>query len=404
MTSALPGALVDLLRAVAADQRVTAATMPSDSWMLHEGELRHRAADYFRLIGRRDDRGREHLLFEQSEEALVGLVVTGPPGERMLLLNARAEPGLHGGAQFSTTVQSTPSNYERRHGGGETPYLAEASGTAEHGRTLHESRQYDWGDEYLAKVKLLRIVEVPGVRPVEPPLAWVRETELNQLLAGDRLTTVDLRAAALALRAHDAGARRARGGPRPRRREPVLEPVALEELRRWRITPEGIHDNENERSVVWVSTESGTREVARWTQPLLALRDDRVIDLAVRERGGAPQVAVRWGTQLGLDGLDVLLPAPVSHTGTPSSEVVRLSAEGGRFLRHGVTVRIVRSPATIDGEWMPLPIALEHALADRRTSIELRLGIEHLLRAGGMSPPSTVVLTDPNSSNKEAPR
>lgn len=184
----------------------------------------------------------------------------------------------------------------------------------------------------------------------------------------------------------------------------MLEPVALEELRRWRITPEGIHDNENERSVVWVSTESGTREVARWTQPLLALRDDRVIDLAVRERGGAPQVAVRWGTQLGLDGLDVLLPAPVSHTGTPSSEVVRLSAEGGRFLRHGVTVRIVRSPATIDGEWMPLPIALEHALADRRTSIELRLGIEHLLRAGGMSPPSTVVLTDPNSSNKEAPR
>jgi hypothetical protein len=58
---------------------------------------------------------------------------------------------------------------------------------------------------------------------------------------------------------------------------------------------------------------------------------------------------------------------------------VRASAEGGRFWRHEVDIRLVRSPHAAPGAcWMPHEEARAMCRADRRSSVELRIALQLL--------------------------
>lgn len=363
------------LRSVASRQVVTSGRLSESGWVLDNGELRHGSADFFRVIGARDHDGVEHLLFDQPEAALVGLVVTGPPGRRRVLVNARAEPGLHEGAQFSATVQSSPSNYEQRHGGKPTPFLGEILHLANNARVIHDSVQYDWGRYYRAKTKRFRVIEIDDETPAPVPLLWVNHDELDLLLRSDRRTTVDLRCIALALRCSDAGLSSVTTVTPERESEKALEQVSLTSLTRWVLDDEGVHDSRGERSVHWFTTQTSTREIERWTQPLMVLDRDVSIVATVRRENGRILLAVRRETAVGLEGRMVWGLAENVGSGS-SSRPVMLSAEGGRFFRHGVSLALSDNERAIDeAVWMSREEALALVTADLCTSLEFRLAV-----------------------------
>lgn len=359
---------------------------PDDEWTERDGGIVHRRTDFFRVVGQRDSQGVERVLFRQSERALVGLLTAVVDGERHVLLNARAEPGLHGGCQFSTTIQSTPSNYERRHGGAATPLIDMFLTPTV--RVVHDSLQYDWGQYYDAKVKRFLVLEATELLAVEEPLVWVGAAALDDLMREDFAVTGDLRSAVLAL---DPPALDTTGvGSLP---PPPDEPsgqapadVALAELENWRMHAGGIDEIRRVQglSVRYVTTRADSREVSEWSQPLMVVDDDLDVRLPVRPAGDGLECAVQLRSAPGLRGARLWYPAelvaPDSHP--PAVPVVRASAEGGRFMRHEIRLSAVMAGAddVVEGsQWIGLSRLHGWSLADRCTSLELRLALAAVL-------------------------
>ncbi len=347
---------------------------PSGDWELIDGEVVNRRADFFRVIGRRVD-GVDHLLLRQTEQALVGLVVSGIPGQRQFLLSARAEPGLHELCQFSTTVQSTPSNFLRRHGGRSTPFLDLIVDPPPGCRALYDSTQYDWGDYYHLKTKRIRIVECSEPPRARDPFVWVDESVLGELAKENYSLTADLRSAMMALAAIDAGIEPLDVAPPPPKPTTASD-ISLHDSARWHIDDWGIQGEA--RSMRWVQTRADSREVTQWAQPLLDVSAPRELTLAVRQREGVTEAAVRYSTADGLDGAQLLGPAEPPAGIAPIAQV-SMSAEGGRFWRHAVHLRLVVSNEA-DGTWLPVHEVQARALSDRSTSLELRLLLSLLNR------------------------
>jgi oxidase EvaA len=367
-----PIALQALRRRIGRGLSVKAASAPIDGWSLREGRLQHEHADFFQIVGIRDRSGLESLLIRQNETALVGLLTARVDGRRYVLLNARAEPGLHGGCQFSSTIQSTPSNYERRHGGASTPHVEYFIAPPPDVRILHESYQYDWGRYYDAKVKRFLVVEIGKLVEVAEPMVWVSEDDLRDLLHADYSATIDLRIAALYLFT-----------------APVIdeipetiadtEPpddVPLPDLANWRVHRDGMDEIQPDQrfSVRYVTVTSDSREVASWSQPLLHVADDLVVASTWRSVDGGLEFAVERTTQRGLRG--VLLWHPFTGAAPrPHHANVRASAEGGRFLHHRVDLVAGSTSPGATPEWMPTTEAVRLAWHSRATSVEFRAAL-----------------------------
>lgn len=361
-----------LLDEVAASQCAELIDGPAGDWEHDDGQLRNRRADFFRVIGRGGEDPAEEVLIRQPETALVGLIVSGDPGHRRFLLSARAEPGLIGGCQLSATIQSTPSNYERRHGGGATPHLEALVDPG--ADVLHDSMQYDWAQYYHDKVKRFRIVRVGEEAQAVAPMIWVDEPTVRTLLMRDQTMTCDLRVALALL---DAGDRVTAPGPAlPPAGETAMasrsRDLPLEELRDWTIETSGLRTHSRDREIVWVRTRSATREVPEWDQPLMKIATAERIVLGLRGHGDRVEVALRPETRAGLDGRRLWFPAPVA--GGVEAAALQICAEGGRFWRHAVEVTVVRGASGAPGtRWFSLEEVERACLGDRVTSVELRL-------------------------------
>ena len=370
---------------VASTQTVTRTNGPAAPWIFDAGELRNEKADFFRVAGFRTPSGVEEILFEQRETALVGLLVSRETDHLRVLVNARAEPGLHGSAQFSTTIQSTPSNYERRHGGAATPFVDEILNPPVGGVVIHDSLQYDWAQYYHAKTKRFRIVEVPQELPASEPLLWVDLRDLRTLLAEDYLVTGDLRVAASYLEHHLAPTADAVGDAHGTLATAELTKVPIESLSRWDVGPDGIMDRDGVRDIVWVLTRSESREVSQWLQPLMELSAPVELRLAGRKGESEWEFAIARGTTIGLDGVDLWFPAELDQV-TRDLATISLSAEGGRFFQLAVHASVVEVPHRDDGaRWVTRQELEALAATPCATSIELRLLLS-LVQLSGPQP------------------
>ena len=188
--------LLDLKRSLGSRLEIEEVGLPEE-WELADGVIRHRRTEFFQIVGQRFPDHGEMILIRQQETGLIALLVARMADESWVLIDARVEPGLPGGCQFTTTVQSTPSNYLRRHGGKATPFLDHFLEPGEDVRVLHDSRQYDWGQYYDSKIKRFMIVEIDAddaLPATSETAVWVRERDLAELIRTDHAVTSDLRA------------------------------------------------------------------------------------------------------------------------------------------------------------------------------------------------------------------
>lgn len=363
---------------------VTPTDFPGQGWRVSAGSVHHDRTDFFQLVGRMHADGRQSILIRQNEPALVGLGVCDTPEGRWYLLNARAEPGLHGVCQYSSTIQSTPSNYLRRHGGAPTPLIDDFT-HPETERVEHESWQFDLGDRYDRKIKLFRVVHFSSLIEVDTPLLWVHEADVATLLRADYSTTSDL-TIALTLPPNAPDALANPGEPPLIAQRDGTRDVDFAELSNWVIEREGIREKNPDQHVefVAVTTSASTREVTQWEQPLMAPTHDASAHLPSAIIDGQRRFAVQQIHQRGLGG-NLLWSCP-SDAPLGSRTLARrhVSAEGGRFWRHTIRLTVTDDPGAPDrhAEWSWWSLGeLDAAHAQGlSTTVELRL-LTALIRA-----------------------
>ncbi len=367
-------------------EAVTWADM--QGWHFHEGALSHRSGGFFSVAGVEfpDLKSKQAILLFQPQSAITGLLTTVMDGERHFLLQARVEPGTPGQAQYGPTLQSTPANYLRAHGGKATAYVDRFTTCTPSVRILHDSMQLDLGERYLLKSKRLIVAECAHDIAQEEGFVWVAARVISQAIRQPTFFNIDL-CSLLAVCAWDEP-----GEGQLRPVEPAVQaslqlPVRAERLGavltelqgpiaryrfrdigrldNWEISPNGIHERERRQGfdLGYFFVAARGREVGSWYQPLVNSRFDGQAVLACRMQEDALEVRVRIGAESGLQTGKALLPSYLRYPGTlsteqaPSGQVLLRTAasdEGGRFFCDVSRYELVMTSPTDEapGVWL----------------------------------------------------
>jgi oxidase EvaA len=350
-------------------ERVRWADAPD--WSLRDGALQHRSGGFFSVVGAafESDPPRERLLLVQPQAAVTGLLTTVRAGHRYYLLQARPEPGCLGEAQFGPTVQSTPANYLRLHGGADTPYV-EWFLTHRPGALWREdTTQSDLGRRYLMKSKRQIVVECAPDVEVRPGFVWASVEAIGLGLSRSAFFNIDLRSilscTGWSVRARDPlalsppmPATRASLEAVPRAsvkgevcarldREPSpARFVPVDSLDNWQRTEHGLGEVRERQgfAVEFYDVVAPGRERERWTQPLVNSHDEGHVLQLCREGGEGLELLLRVVREPGLARGAGLAPSHVRYPGEPAPAPPWLppyrtlvatteSDEGGRFFR-----------------------------------------------------------------------
>nr|WP_274389157.1 NDP-hexose 2,3-dehydratase family protein [Streptomyces taklimakanensis] len=290
------------------------------------GDLAHASGRFFTVTGlRRYDAGtavHDQPIIAQPEIGVLGILVKRFGGVPHALMQAKAEPGNIGSVQLSPTVQATQSNYTRVHRGAATRHLEHFVGTAR-GRVLVDTLQSEQGAWFRHKRNRNMVVEATGDVTEHPNHHWVELEELRRLLRVDHLVNMDARsvlACAPFFRPPDTGDDPFLRALARSYRDPAVGRHGEQEVRTWlndaksrcawnvRLLPlaevggwsrtawELTDDAGRDFRIIAVRVTAGDREVANWSQPLLAPRGP---GLAATAEGVLRAVSVRPPTVFG---------------------------------------------------------------------------------------------------------
>ncbi|SHN06546.1 NDP-hexose 2,3-dehydratase family protein [Actinacidiphila paucisporea] len=358
-----------------------------DRWSFHPdtGNLLHDSGRFFTVEGLHvtteagPHREWYQPIIKQAEVGILGILVKEIGGVLHCLMQAKMEPGNPNLLQLSPTVQATRSNYTRVHEGAAVRYL-EYFLQPGRGKVLADVLQSEHGAWFHRKSNRNMIVEVEDDIAPHGDFCWLTLGQIGELLHLDNVVNMDARTvlacapigavdpdrardpfvAALA-RSRNAGAlhpdvellswftaERARQSVRAER-------VPMAGLPSW---VRGTHSIDRPDSrffrVVAVSVQAGSREVSRWTQPLIEPLGLGITAFLTRRIDGVLHVLMRARAEAGFQDAVELGPTvqcvPGNHDDLPPEDrpafldlvlsadpsTVRFEAvhseEGGRFL------------------------------------------------------------------------
>ncbi|WP_166354884.1 NDP-hexose 2,3-dehydratase family protein [Phytoactinopolyspora limicola] len=330
-------------------------------------------------------------IVNQPEVGILGILIKQIDGATYCLMQFKAEPGNIGGIQLSPTVQATRSNYTGVHGGSAVPYLDYFRDAAP-SRVLADVRQSEQGAWFLRKRNRNIIVSTDDDVPVHDGFCWLSVDQLLRLMRRPDLVNMDTRTVLSLLpwvAATTAAAvtqdRRPAGQDevwsRVLRRECALAvsrhedreiqnwitdvrtridlaatPAPMRALTGWQRDDAGIrHETGAFFEVIGVGVESAGREVAQWSQPMLATREDGVVAFLITRIDGVLHALLHLRSEPGLTDVAELAPTvqciPGNYTFLPEAARppfldtilnaaptsirfdTTLSDEGGRFYR-----------------------------------------------------------------------
>ncbi len=325
--------LRDLCLKHSSSTSITSEVDGRPDWVITDHRLHNTKADFFSLAFYTNTDNRSILLMEQQERALVMLLTTRVQNELFLLLSLRTEPGLIGLTNFSTTIQSTPSNYQQKHGGKSTHFIDYAINPDLQCNVIYDGIHYDWGMYYLKKVKRFLIVEVESFLEEPDGYRWVPLDVAKALLLENHLVTSDLRVCIPLLDSSSSS-------NKPNSNYHIAEKTIEKPLKKndFPITAK----DDFGTSIAFYKTQTPNREVQSWVQPFIVTSEDLMIKLTVVHTSGGILFALEKRTQPGLLGQNLWFPSNL--TGGQLIREVSTSAEGGRFWRHQIHIQILEIP------------------------------------------------------------
>jgi dTDP-4-dehydro-6-deoxy-alpha-D-glucopyranose 2,3-dehydratase len=389
-------------------------------WDFVDGALQHRSRGFFSVVGvasGASDPGR--LMLYQPQAALTGLLYSHIQGEACFLVQARGEPGNVGEVQFGPTLQSTPANYLRLHGGASSPYADMFTGFDPHLSIVGDTTQADLGCRYLMKSKRQIVAEYRGELIPKPGFVWASASAIREALTLDTYINIDLRTL-LALTPWGAGdasewlvpesrlVRRSLRRPvRPdvlgavfasgRRRVEGVDIVPIESLENWRVDEWSLYEIEPRQrfAIEFYRVQAQLREVPAWSQPLLNSHGQGYCGLACRESAEGLEVQIRVvhepGLALGWGLAPTVMSYPGEATGIedchqygagPVSVSAVQSDEGGRFFRDDGVYELFWSERDVASEhlfWVNLSELKTLLNTSNVCTIQLRGLAPHLL-------------------------
>ncbi|MFM9610741.1 NDP-hexose 2,3-dehydratase family protein [Streptomyces niveiscabiei] len=328
----------------------------------------------------------------QPDIGILGILVKRIDGVHHFLMQAKMEPGNTALVQYSATVQATPSNYERVHGGKATPYLDYFLRPGSRAVVFDQllSEHSSW---YLYKRNRNMIVEIPEHEevPVGEEFTWLTLGQLRRMLAlGDRVN-MNARTVLSAItyagtpdtdvvRSHqrqtsdaDVAAAMTWLIDQKARFDLDVRRVSLRDLPGWICDGHSVrHEEGRYFQIVGLSVGATSREVTSWTQPMLRPNPGNVAAFVCQLRDGtlqflvqamaqpgatdrvelAPTVQLTPGTYRGLEDLPPLadlLDRDPSWTVLDSIQ----SEDGGRFQNADTRHLVVRVPDDLTVEAPP---------------------------------------------------
>lgn len=382
-------------------------------WAFDEatGDLRHRSGKFFQVHGLRvaiEAESTAHWdqpILDQPEIGILGIIAKEFDGLLYFLMQAKMEPGNPLGVQMVPTVQATRSNYTQVHQGAR-PLYVDYMLDRRLSRVLVDHLQYEQGSAFFRKRNRNIVVEITEDIPVSPGYQWLTLGQIKALLRTPNLVSMDTRTVISCLPLIERGpapfgtdsppdpatgfgsALLASAAERDQgvhtlddllqwltdlkcRWQLAVERIGLDSVRGWaRSAHEIAHEDDRFFRVIGVRVESDSREVTRWTQPLVAPATKGLVGFLVKNLGGtlhllvqariepgnAEAVAlaptVQWG--LGLDQASSATPttALVALLRDAPSEWVRYSCtqseEGGRFFGLESEYRFVELPEDLN--------------------------------------------------------
>ena len=382
-------------------------------WNLIHGVVGHRSGGFFYITGLVDNiSGEEQLVLYQPQGAFNGLVVCKQE-DVYILLQARVEPGNSGIGQYGPTIQSTPANYLRFHGGKETPYFDFFFKYNSQVRPIANSMQLDLGKRYFQKSKILSYVESDSLVDTAENMIWVPLKVITEVLHHDNFLNTDLRSMLgvfdwdlfLDLNRSTSNTNNL-GFDNNLIGKNMGELVPVSELQNWELTDEGIVDKANTGiSANIYKVISTTREVKTWVQPLLCTANRGLITLLVRkvddksldsshsknfksDRLLKLEFLISYQSEFGISGEKVLLPSEIIYPGENHrnqttlykdgkilSEVIQ-SEEGGRFYQNENIYQIILVDSSVEiGDeqfWISADTLKGLLKSSNKVSIQLR--------------------------------
>lgn len=331
----------------------------------------------------------------QPEIGILGILVKRIEGEYHFLMQAKMEPGNSTLVQYAATVQATPSNYQRVHGGRSQPYLQYFL-ERNRRRILVDLLLSEHASWYLHKRNRNMIVEVPPDEevPLEADFTWLTLGQLRHQLARGNRVNMNARTVlsciaygaepdwsvgdsarddfhAQVIESHQSGRsdtdlstamtwlndQKANFHLDVRR-------IALRDMDDWVCDEDSFRHREGRYfQIVGLSIGATSREVASWNQPMLEPTPGNVVAFICRHRSGVLEFLVQAVVQPGLmDRVELAatiqlspgdyrgrqdFPPLAEYLHAPDSWV-RLknvqSEDGGRFLQADTTHVVINVP------------------------------------------------------------
>lgn len=396
----------------------------------HTGDLGHASGKFFRIeglrvrtnYGVRDGIGPavewEQPIIHQPEIGILGLLTRVMGGVRYFLMQVKMEPGNIHPAQLSPTVQATRSNFTQVHQG-KLPLFMEYFLDRTRSRILVDQLQSEQGARFLRKRNRNMIVEVDEDFEVPDTFCWLTVAQLKRLLLRDDLVNMDARSVLSCLPfveprpegVDPTGPLEALYSHRPHgvelggfghdvyvsmlannhslrstdeliswftelksRCDLEVEYVPLAGVRGWRRDEREIrHESGEYFSVMAVRVDAEGREVAHWTQPLVAHPQVGLIGFLAQRIGGVLHFLAHAHSEPGVHDLIEMSPTvicsdPGRNQRQPGAvpfmeyfleapaERIRYDAiqseEGGRFYQMRNRYMVVELP---EGEALEVP-------------------------------------------------
>lgn len=333
-------------------------------WMVRDDCLSHKSGGFFSLCGYLDDREDfEALVLFQPQGAFNGMAIHFRDGKIYLLLQARVEPGNSRIVQYGPTVQSTPANYLRLHGGKKTAYLEFFFEYRAGVKVIENSTQLDLGERYYQKTKILSYVQLEEMCPCAENMIWVPLEIVAKTIAYDNFLNTDLRSM-LGVFDWDSMIRETSTIDLPSNLTlPIKHQnsgslVSLKELSKWQLSDDGIDAIADvPTSVKLYSITCTNREVAYWIQPLFLCKGMGLVLLYQRITNGQQEFLLKIGQEFGVSRSNVYLPSELVYpeeekkATLPKGEVLVdliQSEEGGRFLQNENRYQLIQVDKDID--------------------------------------------------------
>jgi oxidase EvaA len=337
-------------------ERIPFSKLEGWSFDADSGNLGHQSGRFFSIegISVRTNFGPvsewSQPVINQPEVGILGILAKRFGGVLYFLMQAKFEPGNINIIQLSPTVQATRSNFTRVHEGSAVRYL-EYFQDRKRGQVLVDALQSEQGARFLRKRNRNIIVETGEDVPLDDDFCWLTLGQILRLVQIDNMINMDARtvlscipfwapelsntpvekicekldsvvpgAAKTAARfeldhfGQQVMASALRGDSGHHEIDDIIswftemrvqyeldvQSTGLNQVAGWTVTDDAIvHEAGKFFSVIAVEVESETREVSRWTQPVVQPCQQGLIAYVTRPIDGALHFLVQCKVEPG---------------------------------------------------------------------------------------------------------